>query len=265
MSSTSLNIQVDGNNSQRSIVVSEVTPELQYYITPTSDGVSYASITDMTTLTFSESFDTDEYNEMVVLVLDGIGRGKCFTIYNTTTNTVVVYEDATSYITTSSHVAIVHTAATMYAYCVEKSKDCVTLTCESVGMSEGSNENPLSLASHITYRYGTGIHDQGATFNNCDIWDQDARVRNWKLGQVRNLIFHWNKIRHQQATYLIMTIEQIDSNGVSLYQNNDFFQEEDNYEDIECRGYLKGYPLKITTTYTWNGVFNLTFMEAWQS
>ena len=265
MLSTSLNIQVDGNNSQRSVVISEVTPELQYYINPT--GVSYVSTTDMTTLTFTESFDTDEYNEMVVLVLDGIGRGKCFTIYSTATNSVVVYEDATSsdYITTSSHVAIVHTAATMYAYCVENSKDCVTLTCESVGMSEGSNENPLSLASHITFRYGTGIHDQGATFNNCDIWDQDARVRNWKLGQVRNLIFHWNKIRHQQATYLIMTIEQIDSNGVSLYQNNDFFQEEENYEDIECRGYLKGYPLKITTTYTWNGVFNLTFMEAWQS
>lgn len=254
-----LGIQVDGNNSQRSIVITEISPELEYYIVP---DVSVAFVT-YTTLTFTGTpFAVDAYNGMVVLVLTGAHQGRCYTIQDTTTSTIVLYEDATGSITTSTYIAVIHTAATMYAYCNTNGYDCLAISCETISGIDGSDEAPQSLATHITYRLGTGVFKQGVTFNNCEIWNADPRIRAWKFGQAKHLVFHWNKIGQQTAVYLIETVEHI-SGGIHLYQNIDYFNEESGYDDIECRGYLKGYPLNINSTYQWNATFTLTFIEAW--
>lgn len=268
----SYNIQVDGVNGQRTIIISEIVPtdttndEYNVQMTGCVEGTPaiYQARLTLSTATWTAT----EHEDKVVLVLTGPGRGKCFSIFANTTTTLDIYDPdqvAVDYIGISTYyIAIVHTASSMWDYCEgAANKDCIAVTCENVPFTDGSPENPKSYADHITMRIGTGVYEQSVQFANCSVWRASPLDRVWRMNQIRALTFKWHELSYNNAVYLIFTTESL-VGGNTLRQNWDWFDVgDDGTVDIFGRGYLKGFPMRIQGTQEYTPEFTLQFKEAW--
>lgn len=258
----SFDVQVDplGITIATTVLISEIIPTNEtneYY-----RSVTNAVYTTTTVLTVSlPSGGTNLYAGRLVLVLDGTERSKCYTIISNTTTSATVYEDASAI--NGSHIAIVHTATTMRAYCIANNKDCISVVCESITGADGSPESPSSYADHTTFKVGTGKYKQGVSMNKCNIWYSDERDRVWKFNQIRGLMYHWHKVVNNQPVYLIITIEHLTASGNTYRSNIGFFYKYSGDANVDDRGYLKGFTMEIPYIYKFSPEFKLSFKEAW--
>lgn len=275
----SYDIQVDGVNEQRTIVISEIIPTLSNESTNNEYNFLFTTCVEespsagLSKLTKSgATWGVDTLIGRVVLVLTGPGRGKCYTIYDNDADDIYIYdpidpvlgdETASDYIGTTQYVAIVHSASTMYDYCVTNNNDCIAVTCENVPFIDGSPENPKSYADHITMRIGTGVYEQSIQFANCNVWRASPLDRVWVMNQIRALAFKWHELSYNNAVYLIFTTEHLVGGNV-YRQNWDWFDVGDDGDvDTFGRGYLKGFPMRIQGTQEYSPEFTLQFKEAW--
>ncbi len=281
----SLDIQIDDFASNRYVIISEVNPctgdvpidgdsdnldDPQYYYLKANTAPSYSA--GSTSVTFvrgtegtTPNWTNDELIGRILLTLSGPYIGKCYTITDNTSNVIYVLGDQQnndSPLVQNAYYTVVHTSTTMYDYCVANNFSCISILTNSFKFSNGSTESPKSYANHTTIKIGTGKFKQDILLSDCDVWAKNPLDRVWKMDQINELVFNWHKLNNNKAVYLIITMSyEID--GSTYYQNkNAFFKFADD-NDINGRGYMKGFPMKSDGGVDMGVSFSLSFSEAW--
>lgn len=260
----SLDLQFQSVHNQvfNTVVISEINPEAEYYIQPSSVD------SGAKTATFSgKSWGTDDYADCVLIALTGSYRCKCYTIVSNTATvlTLRIDEDTTfaSEITTSLYYAIIYTARAMYAYCQANSKDCISLACKKVGYSDTLGDEPLSLPVHTTPRVGTGTFNQTLSLTEVDFVHKNPLYKLWKLQQFRELFYHWGQLDKTTSVYLIVTAEYTHPADGYLYLSNWDGKKKDATNGTYSRGYLKGFLMTNSGEWEFNPSSTIRFSEAW--
>lgn len=287
----SIDLQIDGVNSQRTVVITEVNP-----CDPSGDdidasdlyGIKPTDITDVTNsvVTFTtydgtaiSSWGTSgngEHANKILVCISGEFTGRSYEIISSTSNTLTLrgnHSDGNSTIGITEfgdqedifitqYYTIVHTAESMYDYCLANNKAIISLTAEDYKFLEGSPESPTNFANHTNFRPGTGVYNQSGTLYGCDIWHKNPIVRSWLNNQMKHLLYRWHSINNQDAKYLIITFEAI-INGVTYHSNEGFVRRYDTDNTIDVRGYLKGFPMNRQGSFKYSPNFTMDFKEAW--
>lgn len=288
----SIDLQVDGVDSQRTVVISDVNPcdpsgdnidnSNLYAIKPsniTNATNSVVTFTQYDGSAISPSWDTTgngEHANKILICISGQFIGKSYEIISNGTNTLTLRGNHHSTNSTvgirffgdqedifiTEYYTIVHTAESMYNYCLANNEAVIALTCSDYKFSEGSTESPQNYSNHTNFRLGTGMYTQSGTLSGCDIWDQNPLVRSWINNSMKYLLYQWHNINNTNAKYLIITFEyEID--GIIYHSNDGFVRRYDADNDLSLRGYLKGFPMTRNGTFKFSPNFTMDFKEAW--
>lgn len=245
---------------------SDLLDSSTYYDLTSTDVQDSGSNTVVTFTGHAGSWADDAFIGRLLLALSGNNVGRCFTINDNTSDTITVYENYEGIVAVGTKFTIVHTAKSMFDYCVTNNKKCVAVACESVEWGYSSPEKPKKYAAHMTKRIGTGKFDQSVKLSNCSIWYDDPRFRLYILNKFNEYLYSWLKDNSTKAVYLIVTASYLMDDGTVLYSNHNFFHNKagsTGLNAIKGRGYLKGFPMGNDGKTDFVSESTIPFEEAW--